>query len=130
MTDQTAPSGRRPQRLWAIGGIGLVIAAVFVGVALFLGGSDDGDQVSSARVKNAAPSASDQTGLQKLISLSTSGGSAKATLTNVNLAPGFSISSVTAERASNGTVTGAATVTASRERTSVIALEANETEFE
>lgn len=110
MTDQTAPSGRRPQRLWAIGGIGLVIAAVIVGVALFLGGSDDGDQVSSVRVKNAAPSASDQTGLQKLLSLSTSGGSAKATLTNVNLAPGFSISSVTAERASNGTVTGAATV--------------------
>lgn len=110
MTDQTAPSGRRPQRLWAIGGIGLVVAAVIVGVALFLGGSDDGDQVSSVRVKNAAPSASDQTGLQKLLSLSTSGGSAKATLTNVNLAPGFSISSVTAERASNGTVTGAATV--------------------
>ena len=110
MTDQTSPSGRRPQRLWVIGGIGLVIAAVIVGVALFLGGSDDGDQVSSVRVKNAAPSASDQTGLQKLLSLSTSGGSAKATLTNVNLAPGFSISSVTAERASNGTVTGAATV--------------------
>ena len=110
MTEQTAPSGRRPQRLWAIGGIGLVIAAVIVGVALFLGGSDDGDQVSLARVKNAAPSSSDQTGLQKLLSLSTSGGSAKATLTNVNLAPGFSISSVTAERASNGTVTGAATV--------------------
>ena len=110
MTDQTAPSGRRPQRLWAIGGIGLVIAAVIVGVALFLGRSDDGDQISSARVKNAAPSGSDQTGLQKLLSLSTSGGSAKATLTNVNLAPGFSISSVTAERASNGTVTGAATV--------------------
>ena len=52
MTEQTAPSGRRPQRLWAIGGIGLVIAAVIVGVALFLGGSDDGDQISSARVKN------------------------------------------------------------------------------
>ena len=110
MTDQTAPSGRRLQRLWAIGGIGLVIAAVIVGVALFLGGSDDGDQISSARVKNAAPSASDQTGLKELLSLSTSGGSAKATLTNVNLAPGFSISSVTAERASNGTVTGTATV--------------------
>ena len=110
MTDQTSPSRGRPQRLWAIGGICLVIAAVIVGVALFLGGSDDGDQVSSARVKNAAPSASDQTGLQKLLSLSTSGGSAKVTLTNINLASGFSISSVTAERASNGTVTGAATV--------------------
>jgi hypothetical protein len=114
MTDQTAPSGRRPQRLWAIGGIGLVIAAVIVGVALFLGGSNDGDQISSAEVKNAATSSSDQMGLQKLISLSTSGGSAKETLTNVNLAPGFSISTVTAERASNGTVTGAATVMVGR----------------
>lgn len=109
MNDQTTPTRHYSMRFRTIGGIGLVIAAVIVGIAFFRGGSDN-EQVAVSRTKNAALSTDDQAGLKQLKAMKAPSSLAKQSLTNVNLAPGFTIESVTAERVSGGMITGAATV--------------------
>lgn len=107
-SETTQPIRKRKRLALILGGGGVIVVGVIALIAL-LGGSSD-DSPSAVETKNATLSLGDQGGLQKLLDLRASGGSAQATITNVTLAPGFTIESVTATRASDGTVTGAATV--------------------
>ncbi|MFM8862723.1 MAG: hypothetical protein ACKOIA_09780 [Acidimicrobiia bacterium] len=95
------------RRLWLGGAVVLAVAAFIVGIGLLLGAANRSERVESSETKNAALSA-DGTGLEKLIDLRSSGGS--ATITDVNLAPGFSVDTMTVSRATDGTVTGSAVV--------------------